>query len=338
MDKDFRVKLGLHVGANAYISNSISHVESIVFANTLANYSPRAGEMFWNSDDRTLDLETGGTLLQLGQEQYYLVKNQTGNTISDGQAVMATGTLGASGRILATPAIADGTFPSEYFMGIATETIANGDDGFVTSFGVVREIDTGMFSEGDVLYADPQVPGGLSNTAPAAPNNFITAAIVINSSNTTGSVFVRPSFGSKLQNLEDVVLNGIADGGVLAWSAANSRFEASSVAGGYSDSSVDAHLNVGTASANQVLSWDGADYSWVDQSAGGGGASVTTSNTAPTPASDGDLWFNEEDGALYLYYEDADSNQWVGVSGSQGPAGTPGITTGKAIAMAIVFG
>lgn len=286
MDKDFRVKLGLHVGANAYISNSISHVESIVFANTLANYSPRAGELFWNSEDRTLDLETGGTLLQLGQEQYYLVKNQTGNTISDGQAVMASGTLGASGRILATPAIMDGTFPSEYFMGIATEAIANGEDGFVTSFGLVREIDTGMFSDGDVLYADPQVPGGLSNTAPVAPNNFITAAIVINSSNTSGSIFVRPSFGSKLQNLEDVVLNGIADGSVLAWIAANSRFEASSVAGGYSDSSVDTHLNVGSASSNQVLSWDGADYAWVDQSAGGGS----------------------------------------------------GITTGKAIAMAIVFG
>ena len=106
----------------------------------------------------------------------------------------------------------------------------------------------------------------------------------------------------------------------------------------YSNTDVDSHLNTGTAANDQVLSWTGTDYAWVDQSAGGGGASVTTSNSAPSPASDGDLWFNEEDGALYLYYEDADSNQWVGVGGPQGPAGTPGITTGKAIAMAIVFG
>lgn len=288
MEKDFRVKNGLFVGSNAYISNSISHVESIVFNNTLANYSAAAGELFWNQEDRTLDLETGGTLLQLGQEQYFLVKNQTGNTIPNGQAVMANGTLGSSGRILASPSIGDGSFPSEFFIGIATENIANGEDGFVTSFGLVREIDTGMFSEGDVLYVDPLVAGGLSNTAPAAPNNIITAALVVNSSNTTGSIFVRPTFHDKLQTLQDVVLNGLVDNSVLQWSSANSRFEARTLSalGSYSDADVDIHLNVSSANANQVLSWSGTDYSWVDQSAGGGS----------------------------------------------------GITTGKAIAMAIVFG
>lgn len=338
MNKDFRVKNGLYVGSNAYIANSITNVESVVFANNLVDYSPALGELYWNPSDRTLDLETGGTLLQIGQEQYYLVKNQTGNTIPNGQAVMAAGTLGASGRILASPSIADGSFPSEYFMGVATETIENGADGFVTSFGLVRQIDTGMFSEGDVLYADPTVVGGLSNTYPTAPNNIITAAIVINSSNTAGSIFVRPSFGGKLQSLEDVVLNGIVDNSVLQWSSANSRFEARtlSAVGSYSDSDVDAHLNVSSASANQVLSWSGTDYSWVDGS--GGSASITTSNTAPLSPTNGDAWFNTEDGALYIYYSDVDSNQWVGVGGPEGPAGASGINTGKAIAMAIVFG
>ena len=35
--------------------------------------------------------------------------------------------------------------------------------------------------------------------------------------------------------------------------------------GSYSDSSVDTHLNTGTASANEVLSWTGSDYDWVAQ-------------------------------------------------------------------------
>jgi hypothetical protein len=39
---------------------------------------------------------------------------------------------------------------------------------------------------------------------------------------------------------------------------------------------VNSHLNVSTASSNQVLSWDGADYAWVDQSEGGGGSGITT--------------------------------------------------------------
>lgn len=108
---------------------------------------------------------------------------------------------------------------------------------------------------------------------------------------------------------------------------------------GYSDSNVDLHLNTASAANNQVLSWTGADYDWVDQGAGGGG-SVTTSDTAPVLPSDGDLWFNTNDASMYFYYNDGSSSQWVAISGPQGPQGPAGggVTTGKAIAMAIVFG
>ncbi len=45
---------------------------------------------------------------------------------------------------------------------------------------------------------------------------------------------------------------------------------------------IDLHLNQGSAGNNQVLSWDGADYAWVNQSGGGGGLTnvVDTSNGA----------------------------------------------------------
>ncbi len=38
----------------------------------------------------------------------------------------------------------------------------------------------------------------------------------------------------------------------------------------YTDADVDAHLNVSTASIDQVLSWSGADYTWVNKSTGSG--------------------------------------------------------------------
>ena len=59
---------------------------------------------------------------------------------------------------------------------------------------------------------------------------------------------------------------------------------------------------------------------------GGGGASVTTDDTAPSSPSDGDLWWDSDGGKMYVYYEDADSSQWVSVSvpGSTGPAGAAG--------------
>lgn len=46
--------------------------------------------------------------------------------------------------------------------------------------------------------------------------------------------------------------------------------------GSYANSDVDTHLNTGTASANEVLSWNGSDYDWVAQSGGGGGSGITT--------------------------------------------------------------
>ena len=41
------------------------------------------------------------------------------------------------------------------------------------------------------------------------------------------------------------------------------------LAGGYSNTNVDTHLNTSTASSNEVLSWTGSDYDWVAQSSGG---------------------------------------------------------------------
>ena len=45
----------------------------------------------------------------------------------------------------------------------------------------------------------------------------------------------------------------------------------------YTDADVDAHLNLSTAALDQVLSWDGFDYTWINQSTGSG--SVTEVET-----------------------------------------------------------
>ena len=51
---------------------------------------------------------------------------------------------------------------------------------------------------------------------------------------------------------------------------------------GYANSDVDSHLNTGTATTNQVLSWDGSDYDWVAQSGGGSGDITRVNITAGT--------------------------------------------------------
>ena len=58
-------------------------------------------------------------------------------------------------------------------------------------------------------------------------------------------------------------------------------------------------------------------------SGGSGGASVTSSDTAPTSPSDGDLWWSSSEAVLYIYYADSDSSQWVQATtpGADGASG-----------------
>jgi hypothetical protein len=172
---------------------------------TPTNTPSTPGTMFWSADDETVDIIMDAAVTQkVGQETFYLVKNQTGTAIPKGTVVRADGTVGASGRILIAPFLANGTFPSKFCIGVTTETIANGADGFVTAFGKIRQINTASYTEGTVLYASPTSAGGFTTTPPQAPNNIVSVAIVVTSSTNNGSIFVRPIFGSSINEDEGV--------------------------------------------------------------------------------------------------------------------------------------
>jgi len=245
-EKDFRVKRGIHVGTDAYISNSITSVNAISFA-TNANVDPVLGMLTWNETYQTLDIGLSDSLsAHLSQDSYYYVTNQSGSTITKGTAVQAAGTLGNSGTILVSPAIANGSVASKLFMGLVASDIPNGEAGYVLEFGKLRQANTIAFSAGDILYVDPAVPGGLSNTQPIAPNNKITVAFVINRSANQGVLAVRPTFDTRLADLQDVYIDGITNGQSIVWVSANSRFESGSGGGG------GASLNVALANSSNI--------------------------------------------------------------------------------------
>ena len=68
--------------------------------------------------------------------------------------------------------------------------------------------------------------------------------------------------------------------------------------------------------AGQILSTTGgatAELDWIDAPSGGG-ATVTTDDSAPSSPTDGDLWWKSDEGRLKVYYADANSSQWVDAS------------------------
>ncbi len=186
------------------------------------------GQLAWNADEGTLELGKGGISNYIGQETMVLCRNASNTiTIPKGTAVMFAGTLGASGRLKVAPMVADGTFPGYVFFGITDQPILGGEDGYVTVFGKIRGIDTSAYDDGDTLWCDPAVAGGLTVTEPQAPNLKLAIAAVLSAGN-NGAIFVRWTTGARLQDLHDVEANGTKDDGdILNWNDGANRWEAS---------------------------------------------------------------------------------------------------------------
>ena len=51
------------------------------------------GTLSWNPDEDTMDIRQGSSILQVGQEQQWNVRNNTASTITEGTPVYVTGTL-----------------------------------------------------------------------------------------------------------------------------------------------------------------------------------------------------------------------------------------------------
>ena len=176
--------------------------------------------------DGTLNVSAGAVTYQLGQEIAPQVRNGDAGTLANGVLTMYTGTIGASGRVVVEPFVSDGTYPSFYVAGVTTESILTGEDGKVTHYGVVRQMDTSAWSDGDLLYSDPASPGDFVNVQPAAPNIKQPYALVIFSHAGNGSIFVRIEGGTSLaNNMSDVEITSVADFDRLEYNDSLSRWE-----------------------------------------------------------------------------------------------------------------
>lgn len=187
-------------------TKDIGPIDSVWFDPTHTDDHTDEGVVCWNALDRTLNItHQNGVKQQVGQESYFVVKNVTGNTIPNGTFVRFDGvTENGINRLDAAPFLADGTYPSLYGIGIATEDIADNAIGFVTNFGMVRGLNTTgsdvseSWQVGQILYASPTNAGKLTNEKPTAPNNVLPVAAIVKVDATEGEVFVRPTFEQKM--------------------------------------------------------------------------------------------------------------------------------------------
>jgi hypothetical protein len=160
--------------------------------------STSVGTLSWNSDKGTVDLVMGGGAVtqEIGLQQFYQVKNQTGASIPIGTPVYVNGVVGGSGRVTVDKMVANGSILSKRFIGLTSQTILDGEDGYVTSFGYVNSLNTsgGTYGEtwtiGDIIYVSQTTAGALTNQAPTS-GLTLPIAVVMSVHVNNGKLLVR---------------------------------------------------------------------------------------------------------------------------------------------------
>lgn len=153
------------------------------------------GQLYYNTDDEALEFQNNepDIALQIGQENWIRVRNESGATITNGSAVYINGSHTGTG--LPTIALAQANSASTTIVaGLATHDIENNTIGYVTSIGAVRGLNTSSFSNGQAVFLSAATPGTLTGTAPSAPNYRFRVGIVTKAaSGTAGSIHVTPT-------------------------------------------------------------------------------------------------------------------------------------------------
>lgn len=198
-------------GANSDITSMSGITGSIGTPNTInfnTSYTTAltAGQLGWDGNNTLGIGMAGGNVTQhIGEDQFFYIKASA--AITKGQVIMFTGAVGASGVARGAPAT--GVTNGSYIMGIAAESIANNDFGLVQTFGTLRNVNTSGFADGDILWYDTTVTGGLTKTEPVAPNVKVQMAAVINGgSSGGGTILIRVTPGSVLGGTDSNVQFG----------------------------------------------------------------------------------------------------------------------------------
>ena len=279
--------------------------------------------MRWNNTDGTLDLglKGGNVTLQVGQEQVARVVNKTSPLIdlleSNYQAVRIYSATGQ--RLSVRLARADIDANSASTLGLVTETINQNQEGFITTSGQVREINTTgslqgeTWVDGDILYLSGTTFGSITNVKPAAPIHTVIVGYVEYAHAIHGKIFVKVDNGYELDELHNVYINPatLADNNLIQYDSSTSLWKNESL----STAGIQPTLVSGTSIKTiNTISLLGSG----DITIGGGG--ITVGTTAVTLGTIGRVFFqgtgNVVQQSASLFWDNTNARLGVGATPS----------------------
>jgi len=168
---DFKTSLDL----NTTVANKPSYSEGRIF------YDKAFGALAFYNDESEITL-------QIGQGEYIRVYNDTGATIANGKPVYLTGESGATPTVAISRA--DGTFAQSQAAGIATHDIEDSSIGYITTRGLIAEVDTSHLTVGQPVHVAIGASGGTQTASPTYPNFPTEVGICLISAASGGCIYV----------------------------------------------------------------------------------------------------------------------------------------------------
>lgn len=125
--------------------------------------------------------------MDVGRELWTRAVNKTGSGTTNGKAVYISGSANSIPNVELAKADAESTART---IGVFTEDVTIDDNGEVTGYGLVNDIDTDSWTVGDRLWISPATAGELTNEKPVVPNYVVPVAIVIKKHASAGIIWV----------------------------------------------------------------------------------------------------------------------------------------------------
>lgn len=226
------------------------------------------------------------------------VRNVTGATLTKGTAVYITGATGQLPTVSKALATSDAT--SAQTLGLMTADLANNSNGNVTIIGLISNINTSAYADGEQLYLSPVTAGSLTSTKPYAPNHLVYVAVVEHAHPTQGKLFVKVQNGYELDELHNVSAQTPVNGQTIVYNSATSLWQQNTVSltagvngtlpilnGGTGQTTANAAFNAlapsQASNAGKYLTTDGTNSSWASIVAGASlsNDTVTATNLYP---------------------------------------------------------
>lgn len=288
-DGTYWVEINGTISASGVLTNidSIAYPDYITFDTTPEIIPTEQGSIYWDSGDGIpKTILNANVELGIGQEQVALVKNATGSSISKGKVVYINGAQGQRPTIALSDADAEST--SSKTLGLTAETIADGAEGFVTTFGVLRGVNTNGLTEGAALWLS-STAGGYTTTIPTDPAHLVFIGYVVKAHSSSGEIFVNPQNGYELNELHDVLINGVAQDNVIRYDSTSGLWKNENpftiTAYNKTESTINAfipvYFDVETASTSEVCiaPADSDELTYLSKMPSGG---ITTASVAHT--------------------------------------------------------